>query len=447
VGALISTSAEAVTYEWSELQSGIFSYEVRSGLRGAADVDGDGRVSYRELSAFIRTVNAPVKNELYRPRVYARAPEGDADEPLLQLPASGRRLHLPAAGGRRLTLRDAQGVRVLDVHKEDATGLSLFLPDALGTLGIFEEVHPAVASAGARPEVRYRSFPLGADLRLELAPSEPSPLVARGDAPVFRSLFEQPFGQQALAAQGGVALVEEPAQSFGITQRDAERLEVHLESAAAMGRDARVVGGMALLSMGATLGLLSIPVMQEAPPEARDALLITTLGGGALLGASALAAWLLPSDEERLLESFRKGDVSTESSRAQLVLESERRFEQHAQQMRTLRHASAGVLGGMGVLGLGASAVAAISSAELGGQEQRDLRTLALFAGGTGLLGIAQAIYFGFFYRYPLERAWERYTSDPDVREHRPQKEGVQVNVTAGPMGRQGFGLGLTGSF
>ena len=46
VGVLLSTNAEADVYEWSQLEAGVFSHEVRSGLTGAADVDGDGQVTY-----------------------------------------------------------------------------------------------------------------------------------------------------------------------------------------------------------------------------------------------------------------------------------------------------------------------------------------------------------------------------------------------------------------
>jgi len=55
VGVFLSTSAEAEVFEWSELQSGVFSHTVRSGLMGAADANHDGRVSYEELAAFVAT--------------------------------------------------------------------------------------------------------------------------------------------------------------------------------------------------------------------------------------------------------------------------------------------------------------------------------------------------------------------------------------------------------
>ncbi len=61
VGVFLSTSAEAEVFEWSELQSGIFSHAVRSGLLGGADADGDGEVSYDELRGFIEVASQKVK--------------------------------------------------------------------------------------------------------------------------------------------------------------------------------------------------------------------------------------------------------------------------------------------------------------------------------------------------------------------------------------------------
>ena len=52
VGLLLSTSSARESHEWSGFESGVFSHEVRSGLYGAADADGDGRVSYAEIAAF-----------------------------------------------------------------------------------------------------------------------------------------------------------------------------------------------------------------------------------------------------------------------------------------------------------------------------------------------------------------------------------------------------------
>jgi hypothetical protein len=52
----------------------VFSHEVRSGLYGAADGDGDGFVSYREIAAFVTRANQQIPNQRFRPEVYFRPP-------------------------------------------------------------------------------------------------------------------------------------------------------------------------------------------------------------------------------------------------------------------------------------------------------------------------------------------------------------------------------------
>src|SRR5262249_17771567 len=67
VGLLLSTSSARESHEWEGFQAGVFSHEVRSGLYGAADADGDGQVSYREIAAFVSKANAAIPNERFRP--------------------------------------------------------------------------------------------------------------------------------------------------------------------------------------------------------------------------------------------------------------------------------------------------------------------------------------------------------------------------------------------
>jgi hypothetical protein len=81
VGVFLSTSAEAEVYEWSELQSGVFSHAVRSGLMGAADARHNGRITYQELAAFLDTASAEIKNPLFRPRALAAYLEERSREP------------------------------------------------------------------------------------------------------------------------------------------------------------------------------------------------------------------------------------------------------------------------------------------------------------------------------------------------------------------------------
>src|SRR6202011_1444656 len=80
VGFLLSSSAGTDSHEWDEFQGGVFSHEVLSALRGAADADSDGAVSYAELGAFVLKANAAVPNARFRPRFTVHPPHVDHQE-------------------------------------------------------------------------------------------------------------------------------------------------------------------------------------------------------------------------------------------------------------------------------------------------------------------------------------------------------------------------------
>lgn len=220
VGVFLSTAAQAEVFEWSELQSGVFSHAVRSGLLGAADTDGDGRVSYTELAAFVETATAEIKNPLYRPRLFARGPNGDGARSILERPRAARAaLLVDEPGPVRLAVRDEDGLRWLDTHKEAGTSArAWFPPDRGGVL----EVERLEAGAGGRLEraATYRLPPSGTvegepALLARLDPVPPG-VSERGTGEIFRSLFTRPFGPRALAAfvaDGGMERVgERPAE-------------------------------------------------------------------------------------------------------------------------------------------------------------------------------------------------------------------------------------------
>jgi len=115
VGVFLSTSAEAEVYEWSELQSGIFSHAVRSGLLGAADVNGDGSVTYKELHGFVTIAAADVKNPLFRPHVFARGPSGKNEIALVDLSDADAVAIDIGPEQTRVTVRDRDGLISLTI--------------------------------------------------------------------------------------------------------------------------------------------------------------------------------------------------------------------------------------------------------------------------------------------------------------------------------------------
>jgi len=145
VGLLVSTTAANESHEWAGFQAGIFSHEVRSGLYGAADLDGDGRISYVEIAAFVARANEAIPNERFRPRIYQRPPL--AGSQLIDLRgASGRRLRLDAtAQENHYLFEDTLGRRLADFHNAKGHQLLMLMPGGgrdlyLRRVGVADEV-------------------------------------------------------------------------------------------------------------------------------------------------------------------------------------------------------------------------------------------------------------------------------------------------------------------
>ena len=250
VGVFLSTSAANEVYEWSELQSGIFSHEVRSGLLGAADLNGDQQVSYTELEAFVRVANQDLVNERYRPRIFARAPT--ADGVLAPLGEGGMRLPNDAAG--RFFIEDDRGLRVAEFHKARGQALQVTLPKGprryflrriRGRLG-GEEGPSAVE------ELTLNQSANGVVLAANAVP-----LTARGaESTVFKALFLSPFSAQVAAQAarkappaGGASAAHGP--TFSVSVESGHLAGMRLMTLPALGyryaRDRVVLRGAASL--------------------------------------------------------------------------------------------------------------------------------------------------------------------------------------------------------
>ncbi len=199
VGVFLSTSAQAEVYEWSELQSGVFSHAVRSGLLGAADADGDGHVSYDELAAFVDTAVAAIKNPAFRPRVFARGPNGQDAHAILDLPAARTALVVDEPGATRLAVRDQDGLRWLDAHAEAGTTVRLWFPASLRER--LEVNRLTVGRQGVHLDAALRLPPdAEGPLRLATLPAAGSTVAMRGAGEIFQALFARPYGPAALTS-------------------------------------------------------------------------------------------------------------------------------------------------------------------------------------------------------------------------------------------------------
>ncbi len=292
-GLLFSTSSAKESHEWAGFQSGVFSHEVRSGLYGAADADGNGRISYKEIAAFIQRANASVANERYRPEIYVRPPQNT--DVLVDLSRKlGARIDFRGAPSDHHLLEDERGVRFADFHNDSASPGYLLKPRTGGKLYLrrtSDETEVVIPLTSAVVAVG------------ELVPEE-ARIAQRGAAnDAFESLFKLPFGQ-------GVV------DSFQF-QSSAPPPEADVARAEPGGPSLRTVTGFGLLGLGALsagFGAYSLVQGQEyrselaasasqtevaaANDRIRDSNLRTTVGfsvaGGAV--ASGLLLLLWPDD-------------------------------------------------------------------------------------------------------------------------------------------------------
>jgi hypothetical protein len=278
-----SSSSSGESHEWPGFQAGVFSHEVRSGLYGAADADGDGRVSYDEIAAFVDRANVAVANDRFRPQIVARAPrDGGA---LVDLRGTrGRELRRsgPEASGHYL-LEDERGVRLLDFHGAPDATVRLARPPAAGPLYLRR------LSDGAERTVP----PSDAAVDLETLPVAPARSTSRGAA---HDSFDRVFALAFQAADVGVYRAHEAEAAARVELQ--ERREVE---SATRARRRRVLGwsaagGALAAAVGAGAVFLSAHDLasRAAPSEAQrealsrnDEIDARNRWGGALVGVSA----------------------------------------------------------------------------------------------------------------------------------------------------------------
>lgn len=191
-GVFLSTSAAADSHEWEAFQGGIFSHEVRSALRGAADQDLDGSVTYEEAGAFVWTANQAVPNPRFRPKVYIRPPGGASSDNavLVQLSdATGDRLRVGPGATSHLYVEDAQGLRLIDLRPEPTEEIVVLLPSRRPLF---------VRRAGTEQE---SELPKAHRIVLAELATRKATAARRGAEHVaFRKLFEHPFGSASILA-------------------------------------------------------------------------------------------------------------------------------------------------------------------------------------------------------------------------------------------------------
>jgi hypothetical protein len=184
-GFLLPSKSLAETYEWRRYRGGVFGHLVRSGLRGAADADADGRVSYREVESFVARAQTEVDAE-FRPATLADPPTDDDTLLYLHGGTENRVLIVDADYGDHLYIVDEQRNRHADFRPGNQTFRILLPP------------HDRPLYAVNADKALIYTLPSDSPLVLsQLTPRPYDSSRARGPSEAFERLFSSAYDFQA----------------------------------------------------------------------------------------------------------------------------------------------------------------------------------------------------------------------------------------------------------
>jgi hypothetical protein len=236
-GFVLSTSSDRESHEWEHYQAGVFSYELRSALRGAADVDVDGRVSYGELGAFLTIANQGIRNAKLRPDFMVRPPRVAPTAAILGWSSDRAVLRIDGSAGHTY-VETARGERLLDAHPAPGESVRLHLP----------RLRPLFV----RRNDESAEYVVTSETTQELALLQPVvPQIARKGALnlAFEQLFTLPFGLRASRE------LERRAQNQGISSSDSAPAMTSTSTTSAAQTLGTVAGWTAIAAGGAAVTL------------------------------------------------------------------------------------------------------------------------------------------------------------------------------------------------
>jgi hypothetical protein len=242
-GFVLSTSSDRDSHEWDHYQAGVFSYELRSALRGAADADRDGRISYAELGAFLTVANGSIENAKFRPDFMVRPPGSAVAGEILGWGSRTAAIQLSGPEIGHLYVETARGVRLLDVHPAPGERVALYLPELRPLFVRKDDESAEYVLTAERPEV---DGPIAL-----LQPTTPE-IVRKGALNLaLQQLFASPFG----AANVREFEVRESERSRVTPAADDDGSAIPARSTLGS-----VAGWVALGAGGAALGLTAASV-------------------------------------------------------------------------------------------------------------------------------------------------------------------------------------------
>jgi hypothetical protein len=185
-GAVMAATGSAQSHEWETYLGGVFTHELLSGLRGAADVNADGRIEYSEIAAFLAAANGSVRDPRARLDAVTHAPLADPRASIVDLRRWPGAAVLEGRGAESepIFVEDDRGNRLVDLRPERDFAFGLVLPADRTWY-----VHTGRGEAEIRPTPGER-IAIGS-LALFTPPSRPRGAL---EAALHEGLFATSFG-------------------------------------------------------------------------------------------------------------------------------------------------------------------------------------------------------------------------------------------------------------
>jgi hypothetical protein len=129
VGVLAGVVRHIDGREWEGFGGGIFVHEARSAAVGAADINGNGVITYREVMAFIDTANSRVRKRDDKPVVIAYPPKKKFTAAIFtpKYRKGGMALKIPPGVMERIAVESTMGTRFVDLYSGGDTELNIAL--------------------------------------------------------------------------------------------------------------------------------------------------------------------------------------------------------------------------------------------------------------------------------------------------------------------------------
>lgn len=303
VGVVLASTRNAQAHEWEVYQGGIFTHELLSGLRGAADVNGDRRIEYSELAAFLSAANREVRDPRAHLDAVTHPPSQDLRAAIVDLtswPASSV-IETSGAPIDAFSVEDERGDRIADVRTEGRHPVRIVVP-AGHTLYVRCDrgeatVRPAVGERIALEALAFRTpsmNPRGAveaALHRGLFAVAYGPAYYRGFVDRAGDLVSVPLPIEGLHRYGGAAEARRAGNGASTVLGWSS-----IGAASAMAVGAAVFGEMALQNRPDVGGVPPAGVASATADRfARDATAASLFAGAAVTAAVAGVYFLVRS--------------------------------------------------------------------------------------------------------------------------------------------------------